>query len=89
MSGDFGQQKYHLGLLNSRAGFWEYYNQTKEILLNCRHSNYVTKSDKKELAEDIECPLDRQHMKYLLLMDPILVMFQKQKDVKIFITPFF
>ena len=60
-----------------------------EILQSCKHHNYVTDFDKKELAEDIRCPLDRQHMKYLLLMDPILVMFQKQKELKIFISPFF
>ena len=82
-------QRFHIDMLNCRAAFWNYHNSAIDMLLKCNDPNYVMDFDKKELAEDIRCPLDRQHLEFFILHDPVLSYLKNNKKIKLYITPIF
>ena len=48
--------------------FWQHYSHIKRILLDCQNIFYVTKNDKEDIKK--ESPLERGHLKYLMIGDP-------------------
>lgn len=48
--------------------YWKEYERTLGILLKCTNSYYVNPSDKKALVDE-EAPLERNHLRYLLMKD--------------------
>ena len=78
--------------VNNRPAFWKEYNNMISRLLKCRSSNFVTNQDKKELSEDLETPLEREHLRYLLKNDTELNSLRKvayQKKISLAIEPIF
>ena len=47
-------------------------------ILDCKDYNMVTNTDKNDLKDDIQCPLERGPMKHLLQSDPELIQLRKQ-----------
>jgi len=58
-----------INLTNDRE-FFNHYKRTLKLLQECDNTYYVTKKDKKDLAEG--APMERIHMQYLILKDPEL-----------------
>ncbi len=68
--------------------FWSSYNHTIGLLLGCTNQYYVSDTDKKHLREDTN-PLERSHLRYLLMKDPeILEILANQSGCEVFIQPF-
>lgn len=64
--------------LNNRQSFWDEYVHMLSMLMNCKQSKYVADYEKQELSEDIETPLERGHLTYLLDNDYELNLLQAE-----------
>jgi len=68
--------------------YWSHYKYTLSILLKCTNNYYVNPSEKKGLVEKMS-PLERNHMRYLLMNDPeIRRLTNNDKQVEIYLNPF-
>ena len=77
------------GQLFNKPEFWKHNLKIVDQVLRCNNNLYVTDTDKQEMKEDPECPLDRQHLKYLLLTDPEILTLTSTNEAFIQMSPFF
>jgi len=57
-------------LLNTQRmnKFWKHYSDTVALLTSCTNNYYVNKTDREDLLVE-KSPLERNHLRYLLMKD--------------------
>ena len=66
-------------MIKSPGHFYKEYWRTTKMLLACKNAFYVSDTAKKEIKEG-NCPLDREHLTYLISTDPDLDQILKNRQ---------
>lgn len=77
-------------LLDSQiiSKFWKDYTHKIDMLLSCNNNYYVNKTDKKTLVEEFS-PLERNHLRYLLMQDDeISEIIKNPHGIEVYLHPF-
>ena len=76
-------QVLQLGKLKSGKEYYESFLYTTKLVVECQDWRFINETDRKEI-EAHQGTLEREHVEYLLMSDPELVAFTKQREAPVF-----